>query len=88
MEVHIVAVIEVLVGAELNTGVELPLLDGGGEGGRRGEEGEDDGLGEHVVELKESIEDLEWQDMMIECWKVMDVDDERCLFFVDFLQFL
>ena len=52
MKVHIVAVVEVLVGAELDTGVELSLLDGGGEGSRRGEEGEDDGLGEHVVELR------------------------------------
>ena len=52
MEVHIEAVVEVLVGAELDAGVELPLLDGGGEGGRGGEEGEDDGLGEHVVELR------------------------------------
>ena len=52
MEVHVVAVVEVLVGAELDTGVELPLLDRGGEGGRRGEEGEDDGLGEHDVGLE------------------------------------
>ena len=59
MEVHIVAVVEVLVGAELDTGVELPLLDGGGEGGRRGEEGEDDSLGEHVVELRGVDERLE-----------------------------
>ena len=49
MKVHVSAIVEVLVGAELDAGVELPLLDGGGEGGRRGEEGEDDGLGEHFV---------------------------------------
>jgi len=52
VKVHIVAVVEVLVGTELDAGVKLPLLDGGGEGGRGGEEGEDDGFGEHVIELR------------------------------------
>ena len=41
-----------------------------------------------LLDWDESIEDLEWEDMMIECWKVMVVDDERCLFSADFLQLL
>jgi len=41
-----------------------------------------------MLDWDESIEDLEWEDMMIECWKVMVVDDERYLFSAELLQFL
>jgi len=36
----------------------------------------------------ESIEDLKWEDVIIECLKVMIVDDERYLFSAELVQFL
>jgi len=34
------------------------------------------------------MKDLKWEDVMIEYWKVMVVDDERYLFSAEFIQFL
>jgi len=41
-----------------------------------------------LLDWDESIEDLKWEDVMIECWKVMVVDDERYLFSAELPQFL